>query len=82
MRVLAASDLGGEFARGGAKSPIAAGEAVFAGQFVALVLAESDAAAQDGVAAVEVDYEPLAVINTLNEGLDPASPHIRHRLFR
>jgi hypothetical protein len=26
------------------------------------VLAESDAAAQDGVAAVEVDYEPLEVI--------------------
>ncbi|MCD6029340.1 MAG: aldehyde oxidase and xanthine dehydrogenase molybdopterin binding protein [Thermomicrobiales bacterium] len=59
------------------KAPIASGEAVYAGQFVALVLAETDAAAQDGVAAVEVDYEPLPVVVTLDEGLDPASPHIR-----
>lgn len=81
VRVFTAEDLGGEFARGGAKSPIAAGEAVFAGQFVALVLAETDAAAQDGVAAVEVEYEPLPVINTLDEGLDPASPHIRETRF-
>jgi CO/xanthine dehydrogenase Mo-binding subunit len=44
---------------------------------VALVLAESDAAAQDGVAAVDVDYEPLPVVTTLDEALDPASPHIR-----
>jgi CO/xanthine dehydrogenase Mo-binding subunit len=50
---------------------------VYAGQFVALVLAESDASAQDGVAAVDVDYEPLPVVTTLDEGLDPASPHIR-----
>lgn len=59
------------------KAPIAAGETVHAGQFVALVLAESDAAAQDGVAAVEVDYEPLPVVTTLDQALDPASPHIR-----
>lgn len=59
------------------KAPIASGETVHAGQFVALVLAESDAAAQDGVAAVEVDYEELAVVSTLDAALDPASPHIR-----
>jgi CO/xanthine dehydrogenase Mo-binding subunit len=59
------------------KAPIASEEVVFAGQFVALVLAESDAAAEDGVAAVEVDYEPLPVVNTLDEALDPAAPHIR-----
>ena len=59
------------------KAPIAAGETVHAGQFVALVLAESDAAAQDGVAAVEVEYEPLPVVTTLDQALDPASPHIR-----
>lgn len=81
VRVLTGKDLGGEFARGGAKSPIAADEAVFAGQFVALVLAESDLAAQDGVAAVDVDYEPLPVINTLDAGLDPTSPHIRETRF-
>jgi len=79
VRVLSSDDL--PIARDSAgapvKAPIASGEAVYAGQFVALVLAESDAAAQDGVAAVDVDYEPLPVITTLDEALDPSSPHIR-----
>src|SRR5919106_5019337 len=51
-RVLTAADLAGDIGASTGKSPIADGEVVFAGQFVALVLAESDAAAQDGVAAV------------------------------
>ena len=59
------------------KAPIAFGEALYAGHIIALVLAESDAAAQDGVAAVEVDYEPLEVIATLDQALDPASAHVR-----
>ena len=59
------------------KAPIAFGETVHVGQFVALVLAESDAAAQDGVALVEVDYDELPVVVTLDAALDPASPHIR-----
>jgi CO/xanthine dehydrogenase Mo-binding subunit len=79
VRVLSSDDL--PIARDSAgapvKAPIASGEAVYAGQFVALVLAETDAAAQDGVAAVDVDYEPLPVITTLDEALDPSSPHIR-----
>jgi CO/xanthine dehydrogenase Mo-binding subunit len=79
VRVLSSDDL--PIARDSAgapvKAPIASGEAVYAGQFVALVLAESDAAAQDGVASVDVDYEPLPVITTLDEALDPSSPHIR-----
>jgi CO/xanthine dehydrogenase Mo-binding subunit len=79
VRVLTAEDL--PIARDSAgapvKAPIAFGETVYAGQFVALVLAETDAAAQDGVAAVEVDYEPLPVVTTLDEALDPTSPHIR-----
>jgi CO/xanthine dehydrogenase Mo-binding subunit len=79
VRVLSSDDLPISRDSAGApmKAPIASGEAVYAGQFVALVLAESDAAAQDGVAAVEVDYEPLPVITTLDEALDPAAPHIR-----
>jgi CO/xanthine dehydrogenase Mo-binding subunit len=81
VQVLTAHDLVGGIGKDGAKSPIAADEAVFAGQFVALVLAETDAAAQDGVAAVEVDYEPLPVVGTLDEGLDPNSPHIREKQF-
>jgi CO/xanthine dehydrogenase Mo-binding subunit len=59
------------------KVPIAFGEALYAGHIVALVLAESDGAAQDGVAAVEVDYEPLDVVGTLDRGLDPAAPTVR-----
>jgi CO/xanthine dehydrogenase Mo-binding subunit len=59
------------------KVPIAFGEALFAGHIVALVLAESDAAAQDGVGAVEVDYEPLDVVGTLDRGLDPTAPTVR-----
>ena len=62
-----------------AKAPIAFGEAVHAGQFVAIVLAETDAAAQDGAALVDVDYEPLPVINTLDEALDPEAPHVREK---
>src|SRR3954464_1733111 len=59
------------------KAPIAAGEVVYAGQFVALVLAEDDAAAKDGVARVDVLYEPLPVVTTLDQAMDPSSPHIR-----
>src|SRR4051812_3634036 len=78
-RVLTADDLTIARDTSGApvKAPIAAGEVVYAGQFIALVLAETDAAAQDGVAMVEVQYEPLPVVNTLDEALDPSSPHIR-----
>ena len=59
------------------KSPIAFGEVLYAGQFVALVLAESDAAALDGASLVDVDYEPMAVIGTLDSALDPASEPVR-----
>lgn len=81
VQVLTAHDLVGGIGKDGAKSPIAGDEAVFAGQFVALVLAETDIAAEDGVAAVEVDFEPLPVVNTLDEGLDPNSPRIREKQF-
>jgi CO/xanthine dehydrogenase Mo-binding subunit len=79
VRVLTAADLPVARDASGTpiKAPIAADEAVYAGQFVALVLAETDAAAQDGVAAVDVDYEPLPVVTTLDQALDPDSPHIR-----
>jgi CO/xanthine dehydrogenase Mo-binding subunit len=59
------------------KSPLADGEILFAGQFAAVVLAESDSAATDGAAAVVVDYEELDVIVTLDDGLDPDSSPVR-----
>ena len=58
-------------------APLASEEAVHAGQAVALVLAESDAAAQDGAEAVEVEYKPLSVVVSLNQALDPDTAPVR-----
>src|SRR4051794_10241672 len=44
------------------KSPLALGEIAFAGQFVAIVLAESDQAARDAAELVEVDFEELDAV--------------------
>ena len=60
-----------------AKSPMARGEVVFAGQFVALVLAESAAQAEDAVELVGVEYEPLPVVAALADALDPRAPQVR-----
>ena len=59
------------------KTPIAWGEALYVGHFIAIVLAESDAAAQDGVAAVEIEYEPLGAVTSLEQGLSPDAPKAR-----
>lgn len=42
---------------------------IFMGQFVALVLAETEAAASDGARAVWGDYEPLQVAITVEEAM-------------
>lgn len=78
VAVVTADDLrlGGEDGGQPLRSPLAVGEALYAGQFVALVLAESDGAAQDGAAAVEVAYDPLPVVATLDQALDPESPPV------
>ncbi len=59
--------------------PLAGKQAVFAGQPVALVVAESEATAQDGVDAVVVDYTPIApTVDTavaMAVGADLARPH-------
>ena len=51
------------------KWPIAFGEALYVGQFVAIVLAESEAAAEDGVEAVNIEYEELDGVHTIDAGL-------------
>lgn len=56
-----------------AKTPIAYGEVLYAGQIVAIVVAESDVAAQDGAAVVEIEYDELPVIATIGQALDPAT---------
>src|SRR5437588_2560026 len=45
-----------------AQSPLASKEVLWSGHPVAIVLAETEAAAEDGVAAVDVEYEPLDVV--------------------
>jgi carbon-monoxide dehydrogenase large subunit len=46
----------------------------FVGEAVALVVAETLAAAQDGAEAVEVDYEPLPALLEPREALAPGAP--------
>src|SRR5438105_6351108 len=46
-------------------------------QEVAFVVATSRYAAADGVAAVEVDYEPLTVIVDPRKAVDPGAPLLR-----
>ena len=47
---------------------------IFAGQPVALVLAESEAAAEDAAELVAVEYEPLPAAVTIEEALAPDAP--------
>ena len=45
-----------------AQSPLAVHEVVWCGHPVAIVVGETEASAEDGAAAVEVDYEPLSAV--------------------
>jgi len=71
VAVLTADDLpiADRAAAEGGKWPIAFGEALHVGQFVAIVLAESEVAAEDGAVAVEIEYEELESVNTIESGL-------------
>lgn len=84
--VLVHEDLPISGGTGRAAEPLASGEVVFMGQPVALVLAETEAAAEDGAELVDVDYDllepavdprastlpgaPLARIEVLSENAD------------
>src|SRR5262245_15254616 len=57
--------------------PPAREEVVFAGQPVALVIAESEAAAEDGAEAVLVDYEPLEAVVDVEAAMEPGAPLAR-----
>lgn len=54
--------------------PLAGDRARHVGDPVAIVVAESRAAAEDAVEAVLVDWAPLPAVTTPEEGLDPGSP--------
>ena len=54
--------------------PLAKTEVVFGGQPVAIVVAESEAAATDAVELVDVRLEPLPVVLDAEAAMDPDSP--------
>ena len=59
--------------------PLARTEVLYAGQPVALVVADSEAAAEDGAELVEVDLEPLTGVLDLEEAIRPGAPLARTR---
>jgi CO/xanthine dehydrogenase Mo-binding subunit len=78
VAVLAAVDLPIESAGTDRTSePLARDEVVFAGQPVALVVGESEAAAEDGAEAVVVDYEPLPAVVDVEAAMNVGAPLAR-----
>jgi CO/xanthine dehydrogenase Mo-binding subunit len=59
------------------QSPLASKEVLWCGHPVAIVLAETEAAAEDGVDAVDVEYEPLDVVMDPFAAMQPGSPLAR-----
>jgi CO/xanthine dehydrogenase Mo-binding subunit len=57
--------------------PLARKEVVFAGQPIAIVVAESEAAAADGAEVVVVEYEALAAVVDVEAAMEPAAPLAR-----
>ncbi|MGH7904384.1 MAG: xanthine dehydrogenase family protein molybdopterin-binding subunit [Candidatus Dormibacteraceae bacterium] len=53
---------------------VADGEAVYQGEVVAMVVADSRYRAADAAALVEVEYEPLPAVIDLEAALEPGSP--------
>jgi aerobic carbon-monoxide dehydrogenase large subunit len=54
--------------------PLAKDEVSFVGQPVAVVVADSRAVAEDAVALIEVDYEPLDAVADLRRAAEPDAP--------
>src|SRR4051812_34446379 len=78
VAVLTAADLPvSPDAPGRAGEPLAREEVVFAGQPVAMVVAESEAAAADGIDAVLVELEPLDAVIDLEAAMAPGAPRAR-----
>jgi CO/xanthine dehydrogenase Mo-binding subunit len=74
VAVLAAADLPiASMGTDRTSEPLAREEVVFAGQPVALVVAESEAAAEDGAEAVAIEYESLAAAIDVEEAMRPGA---------
>lgn len=61
------------------QAPLAQKEVFWCGHPVAVVVGETEAAAEDGAAAVDVDYEPLPVVVDPVAAMQPGSPLARQR---
>jgi CO/xanthine dehydrogenase Mo-binding subunit len=59
------------------QSPLAQQEVLWCGHPVAVVVGETEAIAEDGAAAVEVDYDPLPVVIDPEAAMRPDSPLAR-----
>jgi CO/xanthine dehydrogenase Mo-binding subunit len=78
VAVLTAADLPiVEGAAGRAGQPLAREEVVFSGQPVALVVAETEAAAADGVDEVIVEIEPLPAVLDVESAMAPGADQAR-----
>jgi CO/xanthine dehydrogenase Mo-binding subunit len=61
------------------QSPLAQQEALWCGHPVAIVVGETEAIAEDGATAVEVDYDPLPAVINPETAIQPDSPLARSR---
>ncbi len=76
VAVITAEDLPPVVPSSRSRMMLARERVIFAGQFVALVLAETEAAAKDAAELVYVDYEPLPAAITIQEALAPDAPQV------
>ncbi len=77
VAVLTAADLPTTPGSGRTNEPLARAEVVFSGQPVALVVAETEAAAEDGAEAVLVSYSSLPAVTDLEAALALDAPLAR-----
>ncbi|KAB2330189.1 xanthine dehydrogenase family protein molybdopterin-binding subunit [Cytobacillus depressus] len=62
------------------RPPIAVDRVRYHGEVVAIIVAESPFLAKRGAAALKVHYEPIPVVNSPTEALDPAAPILHENL--
>ena len=74
QRVLTAQDLPEIVPTSRAKLMLARDRVIFVGQPVAIVLADTPAAAADGAELVEIDYEPLAAVTSMDAAMADGAP--------
>ncbi len=74
--VLTAADLPNVAPSSRAKLMLARDRVIFVGQPIAMVLGETPAAAADGAELVEVDYDPLAAVTSMDAAMADDAPVI------